>query len=149
MAKQPDALTVNALQRSLALPGSQWNSENGATFRKFTSTWDEAMHEGLDEAAFHYRGALRSKLREGYTTGDYVTGKMARSLKVERAHVRDGVHEANVYSKDFRAGIWEFGAWNAFTRKFERVEHWRHTLEEEGSAMSEAFHRAFTKALGA
>jgi hypothetical protein len=34
---------------------------------------------------------------------------------------------------------WELGHVNAFTRRYERVEHWYNTIAEQGDAMALAF----------
>lgn len=137
---------MNALERN----GLQGTDGNGQTFVQFVSRWQFAVEEGLDAAGDIFRDALTHKLMRGYTSGKFVTGKAAESVKLKPARVtRQGETETRVFTKDFRAGLWEFGAYNAFTRKFERVEYWRMTLEEQGTAMTQAFHKAFTNALGA
>lgn len=129
----------------------QKSSENSQTFVQFASRWQFAVEEALDAAADVYRDAITHKLARGYTTGAFVTGEAAEKVKLRAARFQRnaGQFEARVYTTDFRAGLWEFGAYNAFTRRFERVEHWRTTMEEQGPAMTQAFHKAFTATLGA
>lgn len=123
--------------------------QNSATFQRFAGHFGVAMALGLGAAAETYRSALAAKLARGYTTGRFTTGDAAGSLKIGQAGTIDGVPAISVSTADFKQRIWEFGAFNAFTRRYERKEYWRETLLEEGAVMSLAFHRAFTQALGA
>lgn len=123
--------------------------ENGDTFKQFEARFDVALIIGLGAAAEVYRNALAAKLQQGYTTGKYASGEAAESLKIRRIRMGDHGPETSVYTTDFKQRMWEFGAFNAFTRKYERVEHWRLTLEEQGRAMAQAFHGAFTQQIAA
>lgn len=135
---------ANAAQRTAMQQG-----ENSATFHQFAGAWGVALTLGLGAAAEAYRAPLAAKLEQGYTTGDYTTGKGAKSLRIARPTQGPDGPEVTVFTNDFKQRIWEYGAFNAFTRRYERREFWRETLNEQGPAMSAAFHRVFTQALQA
>ena len=124
-------------------------SGNSKTFLDFAPKFVFAIEEGLLSSADTYRDALSAKLANGYTTGHFTTGKAAESVKIRNPRVAQDGMGVDVYTTDFKQRMWEFGAFNAFTRQYERKEFWRETLEEQGPAMTQAFHKAFTQALGA
>lgn len=122
---------------------------NSKTFQNFSPRFVFAIEEGLLACADTYRSALTDKLDDGYTSGDFVTGKAAESVKIRGPYVDTGGARVEVYTTDFKQRFWEFGAFNAFTRQYERKEFWRETLNEQGPSMAQSFHSAFTRALGA
>lgn len=125
-------------------------AQQSPTFLSFAEKWQAAQDEALNVAARVYRYNLSRKLRKGYTTGRFATGKAADSLRVRKAHNgHDGNRQSTVYTRDFKQRFWEFGGYNAFTRKFERKEYWRETMMESGQELAAAFHETFSRQLGA
>lgn len=169
MAKQPDALEINRMQRELGERLRQRQAaENSPTFTRFASAWSNAQDEALLEAALVAKRTLRAKLARGYTTGEDVTGEAAGKVRVGKPETSrsKGYRYVRVYAKDFKQIFWEFGwFWTrnrrqmrghtrrerrAFAKasgKFFRVTHWADTAREVGPAMAAAFHRVFDRAL--
>jgi hypothetical protein len=137
---------LNAMQRRMALPGSQWYneaSENSPTFKGFTEKWQLAIDAGLGAAAIVARNVVRNKLARGYTTGKYARGRAARAVRVGRPWTgkQKGDRIVRVYARDFKQRFWEYGAF--INGKFQRVTHWEDTTKEAGEAMARAFHQGF------
>lgn len=61
---------------------------------------------------------------------------------------RNGVLVARVGSNDPLARLWELGHHNRFTKRFERVEHWRLAAQDAGPVMAAAYHEVFRSVLG-
>lgn len=145
----PNALDVNRMQRSLALPGTEWGPEQSPTFTAFTKVWQDALDAGNTAAANIYRNNLRRKLARGYHGGHFVTGESERKVSVGRPRTsrKDGNRFVSVYGRHWIQRLWEFGHYNPFLRRFVRVEYWRETAMDSGERMAQAFHRAFDAAL--
>jgi len=108
-------------------------------FARFQQTFNDAVPQGLVAAAAIYHGALRAKLQRGYTSGDFTTGNVSASVQMDAGSQIGGEWEVAVGTNLMYALYWEMGHQNVFTRRYERVEHWRETAEEEGDAMAAAF----------
>ena len=109
-------------------------------FARFREAWDDGVPRGLVAAALLYQGALRPKLQRGYTSGDFTQGIQAAAVQVgvpERGP--DGDWGITVGTNEMISLYWEMGHQNLFTRKYERVEYWRETMDEQGDAMAAAF----------
>lgn len=119
------------------------------TYQNFEPRWGLALVLGLAAAAGWYQSALTVKLAQGYTTGRFVSGKAAKSIKIRRPQMGPDGPEASVYTNDFKQRMWEFGSFNAFTRRYERTPHWQETLDEQRQGMARAFAQAFNGALRA
>ena len=109
------------------------------------------MDAGLDAAASVYDEAVKARLAGGYTSGHFV-GHHAKSVVDSVRHTKpfndqNGNRSVSSGSNDFRTKLWEFGHHNAFTRRFERVEHFREAMDEAGPEMAKAFHEVFSAAL--
>lgn len=126
--------------------------EQSATFEQFVSQWAVAMDAGLTAAAEVYVEGVVAKLAAGYTSGAFVGQSrrpVAETVRVSKPYTRDGVRHVNAGSNDPQTGWWEFGHQNLFTRRFERVEHFRNTVDETGPQMAKSFHDVFSAVLGA
>jgi hypothetical protein len=122
---------------------------NSPTFLQFAVRWQAAMDAGLIAAAEVFMGQVKAHLARGYTTGAFTTGAAAESVRrTEPFTDSDGERAIRVGTDDMMQLYWELGGMNAYTRKFERVEHWRNAYEEAAPAMATAFQSAFMKALG-
>lgn len=140
-------------------------TEHSPEFIAFMQTWREAVNAGLTAAAAQYEPAVKARLARGYTSGDWVgehhgvnaTRKVGRGKlsMVQKLTIRvvDSVRTVGprgkkvrwvrILSDVFYAALWEFGHHNRFSKKFERVEHWRHALQETYPQIVSAFHVAF------
>jgi hypothetical protein len=116
-------------------------------FAAFKQRFERARDAGLVAAALLYQGAVREKLIRGYTSGAFVTGATSSSVQMTAPHDDAGGREVVVGSNELVALYWEMGHHNLFTRKYERVEHWRHALEENAPKMLAAYAGAFQRAL--
>jgi hypothetical protein len=137
---------VNSAQRSALLA-----PEQSQTFTEFVSDWSTALDAGLTAAAEVYEEAVKARLARGYTSGRFV-GEERRSV-VDSVHHRrpatdrSGQRFVRVGSSHPVARLWEFGHHNRFTRRFERVEHFRNAIADAGDQMARAFHDVFQAAL--
>lgn len=127
-------------------------------FAAFRERYDRACQAGLVAAAEVFNGAVKAKLQRGYTSGRFATGAAAGSVVGPTGSDAGGEPSMPYQDGDgwaIRVGTnemyllyWEVGHINLFTRKYERVEHWRTTMEEEGPAMSIAFAGAYKGVMG-
>lgn len=150
------ALQRNEIQRELA------GELQSATFLAFASHWSVALDAGLTAAAEVYQEAVKARLERGYTSGAFagmvrigVTGArfpggtVANSVRLRKPRFdRNGIRYVAVGSNNFLARLWEFGHDNPWTRRHERVEHWRMAMVESGDEMGRAFHDVFDTVLG-
>ena len=120
---------------------------NSPEFERFKVVWPKAVQAGLVAAAEIYAGAVKEKLIHGYTSGDFVTGAAAASVNVSEPFQDAEGWGIRVGSNLEYTLFWEMGHFNLFTGKYERVEHWRETLEEQQDAMRAAFTVAYTGVL--
>ena len=118
-------------------------------FAAFKERHDRACQAGLVAAAELYSGAIKDKLQHGYTSGDFVTGNAAASVNTTPPFEDDGGWAIKVGTNEMYLLFWETGHINLFTRKYERVEHWRAAMEEQGEAMRSAFAAAYQGIMGA
>lgn len=119
------------------------------TFLRFRERYLRAVDGGLVAAAYVYRNAVVERLMHGYTTGDFVTPHVARTVAVSLPFDRNGVRAIAVGTNVNYAAFWELGHFNLFTGRYERVEHWREAVLETKAAQEAAFHRTFDRLLRA
>lgn len=117
-------------------------------FAAFKERHDRACQAGLVAAAEVFNGAVKAKLQRGYTSGDFVTGATAASVSASEPFQDADGWAIRVGSNEMLTLYWEMGHMNLFTRKYERVEHWRSTMEEQGPAMNAAFAGAYKSIMG-
>ena len=97
-------------------------------------------------AAYVYRNAVVERLMGGYTSGNFSHGGagVAGSVTIGQGTTASSIE---IGTNVPYAGYWEFGHMNVFTRKYERVEHWRLAFEEVQDAMAAAFGAAFARSV--
>lgn len=119
-------------------------------FLAFAARLRQAVDNGLVAAAYVYRNRVVEKLSQGYTSGAFVTPHVA--LTVEVSPPRDDPERGrsvSVGTNVMYALYWEAGHMNIFTRRYERVEHWRISLLETEAEQFAAFTRVFARAFEA
>jgi len=118
--------------------------------------WD-ALSAGVAAAGHEYADAVSARLKDGYTSGDFVTGHVAGSVEVTPVErTVDGI-EVRVGSNVDYALFWELGHVNIFTARktatveeffssggFQRVEIWRPFLLEMADQLRETIRRTAT-----
>lgn len=115
--------------------------DSGAKLQAALTMLREAEARALTAAAYNYRNAVVSKLMQGYTSGAFSHGGAGVAGTVTIGEVQQTEHGSTIAvgtNVDY-ALFWELGFMSIFTRRYERVEHWRHALEESGDAMARTF----------
>lgn len=107
----------------------------------------QAEEDALVGAAFVYRNAMEDALTGGYTSGAFYSGKqgVAGSVAVSEPQRDDRGAYVSVGTNVIYAKFWELGHRNLFTRRFERVEKWRPTMERQASAIVARFHHLYRR----
>lgn len=116
-------------------------------FDRFAATWDRALEAGIIAAANAYLRPVKTRLMQGYTSGAFSHGGSGVAGTVTMGAPR---HDASgtgieVGTNVPYAAYWEFGHPNVFTKRYERVEVWRETLDAVGHDMEHAFAETFTR----
>lgn len=106
-----------------------------------------ANEQALIAAATVLQNAVRQKLRGGYTTGRFVTGTSAASVRYSPVEHRGMDASITVGTNVEYALAWELGHWNLFTRKYERVPYWEQAMTETRPAIGEAFRRVWLRSM--
>ena len=111
-----------------------------------------ALGTGLAAAGQEYAARVRTRLEQGYTTGDFVTGHVANSVAVSPVERTGEGLRLTVGSPVNYALFWELGHVNIFSRSgpgasslagnrtegtYQRVEVWRPILAESREALRE------------
>lgn len=100
----------------------------------------DAIDAGLTAAGYVYRDEVMRALAGGYTSGDFVTGRLLNSITVGEPYDSDSGERAIAVGTDLDyAMFWEMGHMNLFTRKFERVEIWGPSLDVMTPEMADVF----------
>ena len=81
---------------------------------EYADRMEEATNAGLKAAAYVYYNEVKRALAGGYTSGDFVTGRVLNSVTV--GDVQD--HAIDVGTDVMYALYWEIGHHNIFTRKY-------------------------------
>jgi hypothetical protein len=97
--------------------------------------WDAAIAGGLTAAAYVYANLVKRALAGGYTSGDFVTGRVLNSVTIGEP---SGLYIDVGTDLDY-AEYWEIGHHNIFTRRYERVMIWEPALDAAGPEMSDVF----------
>jgi hypothetical protein len=116
----------------IAAPKAVFTNNVGAFADDLQTTTDEAL-VAMGKA---YQEGVQARLQRGFRTGQFVTGKGARSVKVSDARTIRNDRVVHVYSSDWRLRLWEFGHQNRWTRRFEREPHWRATAVAMGQDLA-------------
>lgn len=112
--------------------------------KEFWRRWDRARRSGLIAGAQVLVNALKRELAGGYTSGAFVTGALLNDIKKGTPYKVEGDELAiDVGTRLLYPVFWELGHYNAFTRRYERVQVWEPTAQRELPAMVEAFSRVF------
>lgn len=118
-------------------------SGNSTEFERYTAALTKAAEAGVKAAAEVYAIDVRERLSHGYKAGTFSDGQDAASVEVSSVFTEGALPMIRVGSQNRRTFWWEMGHMNHFTRKYERVEHWREALTESRTAMEEAYQEAF------
>lgn len=122
--------------------------EVNAVFSGNLAHWerdDKAATDGaLKECAEAVQRAIQARTRRGYRTGKFAKGRTAASIQISRFSTQKGDRTIRVYTKDFIARLWELGHQNAWTKRFERVEHWKNAIIGITALLPDLFRRAYS-----
>ena len=112
----------------------------------------KALREGIPRALFAagqvYRTDVVKRIRKGYTSGAFVTGRSRGSVRV------DSPEDArrDLFGTYLRVGTnvpymlyWELGHVNLYTRQYERMEVWVPAMAATKEAQGRAFARVLNR----
>ena len=117
----------------------------------------DATRSGLKASGVMLQTIIKNRLDEGFTTGAFVTGLVAMTV----IRGRPGTRKIWVGTPNKVAMLWEMGHVNRFSQRYERVEVFRTSLEQNAYPLAKAFadryleklnevaHTKLTKALAA
>ena len=145
------------------LGASTWTSQTPVVQQRV----GPASQAGLMAVAIPIAELIKTRLRQGYTSGRFVTGNSADHVEISKPHRRGrnkwevtvGTHliydrawEVGSFSAlarhyDRRKRAWVVGTVNPFTRHYERVEIWRPTAFQNRDRSAEEFARVFKQAM--
>jgi len=121
---------------------------NSAKFLKFRETFLRALDAGLVAAGDVYATDVATRLAGGYTSGQFTTGEAAQAVERTAPYTAEGgLRTVSVGSNDPKQLAWELGFYNIYTKRPERVEHWREAMMESGPTAAQAFAQAFDQTL--
>jgi bacteriophage HK97-gp10 putative tail-component len=93
--------------------------------KEVSAALESGTKDSLKEIAGEAARQIKDRLKEGFTSGDFVTGDLAKSVQVSEVFGEKGEWTVEVGTDNLLALYWELGHHNLFTRKYERVEVWR------------------------
>jgi hypothetical protein len=117
-----------------------WESKIPAVTQRMEG---DATRSGLKAAGELVKARIIKRLEEGYTTGFWVTGRVAKSVKRNRP----GAKAVKITCPNPVAVEWELGHYNIFTRRQERVEVFRPATEEHPEDVAREFARRYIEKL--
>jgi hypothetical protein len=122
-----------------------------ATWRStdFGAQLEQAVAAGLLAAAEVVRERVSERLREGYTSGAFVTGRSADAVAVAGPDPEGDGLAVRIGTDVLYDLFWELGHENLFTRKYERVEVWVPLFLETTALQEQAFRAAFAERMAA
>ena len=97
-----------------------------------------------------FRNAVKRGLRGGFTSGDFVTGRMLNSVQLREPEVHENGGSIIVGTDQTDPPYplyWELGHQNLVTGKYERVEIWGPAFRDNKEAAIAAYRRAFARKL--
>lgn len=103
----------------------------------------DSIRSGLKAAAITLQDIIRQELEEGYTSKQYSKGIVAQTVVRGRPTTR----KIWVGSPSTVANLWELGHVNQFTEKYERVEVFRPSLEQNARELAWIFATRFIEKL--
>lgn len=104
-----------------------------------------AVDMGLTAAAALYASEITNRLRNGFTSGDFVTGNLADSVTFGRPEWRDGKRCISIGTNFEYALFWELGHLSLWTADYEHVPVWVPTLNELAPQLRALFLEEFQK----
>jgi hypothetical protein len=125
---------------------SRYTSRIGAAKR----LTERAIDAGLVAAAQVVVNRVKTDLRGGYRSGDFVTGLNTASVIKTEPFSRAGARTILVGTSITDPGyplFWELGHVSAFTRRFERKEVWRPALMDTKEQQYRAFVRVSARVM--
>ena len=114
----------------MAQPG--WQSDIPKIVRRMDG---DAIRSGLKAAGVMLHTIIKNRLDEGFTTGAFVTGLIATNV----IRGRPGTRKIWVGTPNKIAMLWELGHVNRYTQRYERVEVFRTSLEQNAYPLAKAF----------
>lgn len=121
---------------------------NSPEFERFRAALPRAEAAGLVAAAEVYAQHVREYLAHGYTTDNFPGSRgVENTVEVTSVFEENGKQVIRVGSDDPVTLWWELGHLNLFTKRHERVEHWRYVLETFGDELSSAYGAAFAASM--
>jgi hypothetical protein len=103
----------------------------------------DATKSGLKAAAEFLKGKIVAFLEGGYTSGAWVTGRIAQS--VQRS--RPGRDRITVFTMNPIAAEWELGHFNLFLQQYIRVEVFRPLTEQHAHEVAQIFGERYLEKL--
>lgn len=91
---------------------------------------------------------VKRGLRGGYTSGDFVTGRVLNSVRLSEPRASPDGGTISVYSDLLYALYWELGHLNLFTANYERVQVWVPAFRENRVAAKKAYVQAYRALMG-
>ena len=118
-------------------------------FDDFAQRYEEATKAGILAAAYIYTNAVKTRLMQGYTTGNFSHGGAGVAGSVTIGSV---TRSGSGWTVDLGTNVpyalyWEMGHFNLYTRRYERVEVWRQTFDAVADQMVAIFGRVFSARL--
>ncbi len=108
----------------------------------------KATEAGLLAAAAVVENEVKTGLRGGYTSGNFVTGHVLASVTHSEPSLGPSGAFILVGTDVMYALFWELGHMNLFTRKFERKEVWMPALLSTRAEQLAAFQRVYQRFMG-
>lgn len=129
-------------------------SYTGSMAATFRARHDRATDDALKAAAQVVVNGLKEQkpqgLRGGYTSGAFVTGATLGSIFITEVFQGPSGEKFILIATDSMIAVyWEYGHVNLFTRKYEREERWRPTLERKYDDAMAAYARVYQRSMGA
>lgn len=120
-----------------------WQSNRGAVEALLL----RAVDAGLTAAAHEYAAEVTRRLKDGYTSGDFVTGTVAGSVTVGPLETRGGRRMISVGTSHLYALYWELGHLNLWMADYAHVPVWVPTFEEMAPQLGAAYLEAAQRVL--
>jgi hypothetical protein len=106
---------------------------------------ERAQKAALLTVALVYERAMKDRLEQGYTTGAFVTGRLAESVDHSEPFLIGPAAWAIRIGSDVALALaWEGGHFNIYTQRYERVETWRPIIVEQRQRIAREFARSYT-----
>ena len=117
-----------------------WHSNIDKVVRRMDG---DAIRSGLKAAGVMLHTIIKNQLDEGFTTGAFVMGRVAGTV----IRGRPGTRKIWVGTPNQIALLWELGHFNLYTQRYERVEIFRTSLEQNAHPLAEVFAERYLEKL--